>query len=180
MKLEYILFNKGYKYKNKIKHLFEHAFPPVERPTFDGLLRFPHHEMYGVEDNNTFIGLIDLIKYNDILYIFFLAIKKTFRGKGYGSKILQDINNKYGKDYRIFLLAENPDELCDNKEERIKRISFYNHNGFILSDIEVIEFEVNYRILYLRELVKKDEFLSTMKYLLGDELFYKYYIHHIR
>ena len=180
MNLNYIKVNKEYKNINKVRHLFEHAFPPVERPTFKIMMSFSHHDMYGVEDKGIFIGLVDLLFYQDTLYIFFLAIKKTYRGKGYGSKILKDIAGKYNKDYRIYLLAENPDLECDNKNERDKRITFYKRNGFTLSDIEVIEFDVNYRILYLTHLVSKEEFIGSMKYLLGEDRFNKYYVHHVK
>ena len=180
MKLEYINVKNGYKDINKLKHLFEHAFPVVERPPFTMLMGFKHHEMYAVEDNGTFIGLVDILKYEDTLYIFFLAIKKTYRGKGYGTQILKDIGDKYSKDYRIYLMAENPDIECDNKLERENRISFYKKNGFKVSDVVVIEFEVNYKILYLTSLVTKEEFIGSMKYLIGDENFYNYYVHHIR
>ena len=180
MKLKYLKANNTYKDVNKLKHLFEHAFPLAERPPYNMLMSFAHHEMYAIEDNNTFIGLVDILKYEDTLYIFFLAIKKTFRGNGYGTQILKDIADKYNKDYRIYLMAENPDIDCDNKEERLNRISFYKHNGFTVSDVVVIEFEVNYRILYLTKPVAKEEFIGSMKYLLGEDIFNKYYVHHVR
>lgn len=180
MTLKYIKVDKHYKDINKVKHLFEHAFPIEERPPFNMLMSSPLHEMYAVEDNNLFIGLVDILKYEDTLYIFFLAIKKTNRGKGYGTEILKYIKDKYSKDYRIYLMAENPDIECDNKKERENRISFYKKNGFTLSDVVVIEFEVNYRILYLTKKVSKEEFILAMKYLLGEERFDKYYVHHVR
>ena len=81
MELKYIKVDSAYNHHNQIKHLFEHAFPPVERPSYNMLMSFARHEMYAVEDNSAFIGLVDLLKYEDTLYIFFLAIKKTFRRK---------------------------------------------------------------------------------------------------
>ena len=180
MKLKFIKVDNNYKDVNKVKHLFEHAFPSEERPPFNMLMSFAHHEMYAVEDEKSFIGLIDILKYEDTLYIFFLAIKKTYRGKGYGTQILKEISDKYSKDYRIYLMAENPEIECDNKIERMNRISFYKKNGFKLSNTVVIEFEVNYRILYLTDAVSKNEFIESMRYLLGDERFNQYYVHHVR
>ena len=180
MNLTYIKVNKTYKYQNKIKHLFEHAFPPIERPSYKMLMSFPHHEMYGIEDKGVFIGLVDILKYEDTLYIFFLAIKKTYRGKGYGSQILRDISNKYKEYYRIYLLVENPDIKCDNKLERINRINFYKRNGLTLSEEVVIEYGVNYRVLYLTKPVTKEEFIQAMRHLLGDDFFFKYYVHNVK
>ena len=115
-----------------------------------------------------------------IHYIYFLAIKKTYRGKGYGSKVLKDIASKYSNNYRIYLLAENPDIESDNKLERISRINFYKHNGLTMSDEVVIEYGVNYRVLYFTKPVQKEEFIASMKYLLGDDFFYKYYVHNVK
>lgn len=180
MELKYIKVDNTYIHRNQIRHLFEHAFPPVERPSYNMLMSFPHHEMYAIEDNDKFIGLVDLLKYEDTLYIFFLAIKKTFRRKGYGSKVLKDITSKYSNNYRIYLLAENPNIESDNKLERISRINFYKHNGLTLSDEVVIEYGVNYRVLYFTKPVQKEEFIASMKYLLGDNFFYKYYVHNVK
>ena len=179
MNLKYNLVDKDYKYKGKVKHLFEHAFPIVERPPFNMLMSFRHNEMYGVEDNGEFVGLVDLLIYEDIVYIFFLAIKKTFRGKGIGTQILNDVAKKY-KNYRLYLLAENPNIESDNKKERLSRIKFYEHAGFINSNKCVIEFDVNYLILYKDKEVSKEEFLKGMKYLLGEERYNNYYVHHVK
>ena len=167
MKLDYILYSKGYKNTNKLKHLFEHAFPPAERPPFSWMPSLEKNKLFSVEDNGEFIGLISVIEYQDLVYIFFLAVKKCFRGKGYGSRILKDALSKY-HDKRVFLLAEDPDIPCDNKEERNNRIKFYSHNGLNKTDLKVCEYGVEYVSLTSGGYVSKEEFLSVMKYLLGD------------
>ena len=177
--LDFVLVKEDYRYYEKVKHLFEHAFPPIERPTFNMMMSFNNHEMYAVEKNNEFVGLYDLIKHEDKVYIFFLAVKKTYRGKGIGSHILKHISNQYSES-RLFLLAENPDIDCDNKEERSKRISFYQKNGFVLSNISVIEFGVDYRILYKNIEVTKEDFLSCMEYFLGKDRFTSFYLPNVK
>ena len=62
----------------------------------------------------------------------------------------------------------------------MNRISFYKHNGLTLSDEVVIEYGVNYRVLYFTKPVQKEEFIASMKYLLGDDFFYKYYVHNVK
>ena len=177
--LDFVLVKEDYRYYAKVKHLFEHAFPPIERPSFSMLMQFKNHEMYSVEYNSTFVGLVDLVIYKDLVYIFFLAVKKTFRNKHIGSSILKDISNKYRKS-RLFLLAEDPNIECNNKEERLNRIGFYNKNGFILSDIRINEYEVDYRVLYKNNIVTKEDFLKVMEYLLGKEWFNNYYINNVK
>ncbi len=177
--LDYIKVDNNYKDLGKVKHLFEHAFPKIERPSFSILMKMPVHELYAVEDNSTFVGLVDVLLYKDTAYLFFLAIKKTLRGKHYGSKVLKDVFDRY-KDYRIYLLAENPNKPCSNLEERQKRISFYTHNGLTVSSNEVNEYGTDYLILYKGAPVSKYDLLNTMKNMLGEELYLKYYAKHVK
>lgn len=167
MKLDYTIVNSGYRYYNKIKYLFEHAFPTEERPPFMRFLEMRKNKFYGVEDSGDFIGLVSIVDRDDLAYIFFLAVKKRYRGKGYGSQILHDILLQYsGK--RVFLMVEDPTIPCDNKEERDNRIRFYSHNGFFMSDVKIIEYGVEYVVLVNNGEVSKAEFLSLMEYLLDD------------
>lgn len=62
-------------------------------------------------------------------YLFFFAIEPDKRGKGYGSKVLGKLKERYeGK--RLFLAREQLDERSNNYGERVKRHEFYLHNGF--------------------------------------------------
>ena len=167
MKIEYIPVNTDYRYLSKTKHLFEHAFPEEERPPFSWLMKMDRNQFFGVEDNDEFIGLFSIVEYQDLAYLFFLAVKKCYRGKGYGSQILKDILNRYA-DKRVFLLAEDPDIPCSNPEERNNRINFYSHNGLVKTDLKVTEYEVEYVALTNKTNVSKEDFLNVMKHLLQD------------
>ena len=124
MTLDYLIVVNDYQHLSKIKHLFEHAFPSEERPPFSWLMKLDKNQLFAVEDNHTFIGLVSTVEYQDLIYLFFLAVKNCYRGHGYGSQILKDILNKYA-DKRVFLLAEDPNIPCSNQEERNNRIRFY-------------------------------------------------------
>ena len=175
--MTYILFDNNYRYYNKLKHLYEHAFPSEERPPLSMLLEMSNSKMYAVEDNDEFIGLVSIVIYSDLVYVFFLAVKKRYRHKGYGSKILKDINDKY-VDKRIFLLAEDPDIPSDNQEERNNRIKFYNHNGMKATGNKINEYGVNYIFLSNGKDVSKEDFLRVMKYITGD--FFPIYRSHVK
>lgn len=79
--MEYIKIDKSYKYLNKVKYLFEHAFPEDERPPFNFLIKLDKNQLFGIEDKGEFIGLVSYVEYQDLLYIFFLAIKKNIAAK---------------------------------------------------------------------------------------------------
>ena len=167
MTLDYLIVRNDYQHLSKIKHLFEHAFPSEERPPFSWLVKLDKNQLFAVEDNHVFIGLISLVEYQDLVYLFFLAVKKCYRGHGYGSQILKDILNKYS-DKRVFLLAEDPDVPSHNQKERNSRIKFYSHNGFEKTELKVTEYGVEYIALTNNQKVSKEDFLDVMKYLLED------------
>ena len=177
MKLDYIHVDNTYRYYSNVKYLFEHAFPEEERPPFKFLIKLDKNQFFGIEDNGEFIGLISYVEYQNLLYIFFLAIKKKYRHKGYGSQVLQDMLNKYsGK--RVFLLAEDPHVPNDNQEERDSRIRFYNHNGLKVTGVKIVEYEIPYIILSSGGEVNKQAFLNCMQYLIGD--YFSIYRHNVR
>ena len=175
--MNYILFDNNYRYYYKLKHLYEHAFPSEERPPLSMLLEMSNSSMYAVEDNGEFVGLVSTVNYSDLVYIFFLAVKKRYRHKGYGTRILKDINVKYA-DKRIFLLAEDPDIPSDNQEERNNRIKFYNHNGMKVTGNKVTEYGVDYIFLSNGKDVSKEDFLKVMEYITGD--FFPIYTSHVK
>jgi len=177
MKLDYILVDDKYVNYGKVKHLFEHAFPSEERPPFSMMLSLDNNKLYAVEDHSEFVGLLSTVECEDLLYVFFLAVKKKYRQRGYGSQILKDVlDNNSGK--RIFLMAEDPDIECDNKNERDNRIRFYSHNGFSKTDVKVTEYGVKYVLLTSGEKVDKEDFLKVMKHVTGD--YYPIYLENVK
>ncbi len=175
--MEYIKIDKSYKYLNKVKYLFEHAFPEDERPPFNFLIKLDKNQLFGIEDKGEFIGLVSYVEYQDLLYIFFLAIKKKYRHKGYGSQVLQDMLNKHS-DKRVFLLAEDPHVPNDNQEERDSRIRFYSHEGLKVTGVKIVEYEIPYIVLSNNSEITMDDFLGVMKYLLG--YYFTIYRHNVR
>lgn len=176
MILEYITVDKNYHHLSKIKYLFDHAFPIEERPPFSRLLEMKKNTLFGVEQSGELVGLLSIVARDDLLYIFFLAVKEKLRGKGYGSKILQDVLKEH-PNKRVFLMAEDPSIPSSNQEERDSRIRFYNHNGFRVTDTKITEYGVEYVVLSNSGDVSKNEFLNLMEYLLDDYYsIYKNYV----
>ena len=174
MELEYRLLSLTSSGLEEPKHLFETAFPPEERPPFDVTLGFERSLFYGVYRDGKFVALVDLVPYGDLLYIFFLAVQDERRNQGIGSTILHDVKKRYrGK--RLFLLADDPEPNYPDYSLRMRRIAFYERNGFHLSGTHVKEMGVMYRILSAGDPVSKKEFLETMRYLIGEERFRLYY-----
>ena len=89
--------------KEDVSVLLVEAFPENERPPVDFFfenIKKDNNELIAFYENNTFIGFTALAFYQDICYIFFLAVSPTKRHQGYGSQILETIK----KDYRDYIL----------------------------------------------------------------------------
>lgn len=174
-RLHYIRYEDMGKDQGKIKHLFEHAFPIEERPSFANHIKSSRQEFYGVYYQNKFAALVDLIIYKDVVYLYFLAVKKSFRKKGIASQIIEDIFAKYNQDYRIYLLMEEVDPSYANYEERVARSNFYTKRGFNISPIKINEFEVIYSLLNNCKEVTFLDHMNLFKYFLEETGFYPVY-----
>lgn len=76
-----------------------------------------------------FCGFSYTIRENNTVFVLFLAVAENLRSGGYGSKILADLRELYA-DCEIVLNVEPPVETAENYEQRIKRIAFYERNGY--------------------------------------------------
>ena len=115
-------------------------------------------EILSAEDENgRFLGFAITILHKDIVLLDYLAVSPDRRGNGLGSQILEQLNHRYeGK--RILLEIEDPDARCKNKEERLRRRSFYLRNGFAVQDYKVWLFGVKMMILSHAGPVSFDEY----------------------
>ena len=127
------LFSKSYE---DVKKLYLTAFPAVERLPYFPLVLNAHRRLanfYAYYDKDNFVGLVYLLENEEVIYLFFLAINPNIRSRGYGSAILQDIRNLAGK--RPIILAMEPlDKTAENYHQRVKRVAFYEKNGFNITD----------------------------------------------
>lgn len=160
----------------KIHKLYLEAFPPEERMPFFMLKMLSKKDcvdFYSIYDEEKFIGIVYNIIFQDIVYIFYLAVDNTLRGNGYGTKILNSIKEKY-KDSRIILNIEELDENSDNYEQRLNRFKFYEKNGFKYLNYKVIEIDVTYQMLGFsqdKQDVTHEDYKSLMKNYLGTFLY---------
>lgn len=169
---------KNARCKKEVKKLYHEAFPRNESAPFSVLTFFAKKrkaKFCGIYDKDTFVGLVYNIYYRDIVYIYYLAIEKELRGKGYGSRVLETLKQKY-RERRIILMMEEMDENSDNYEERVKRQKFYHNSGFIDLNYKVKEAKVVYEMLEadnVKRQVSRGEYMDLMRNFWG-EILYKY------
>lgn len=141
-------------YKNKrleddVKKLYSSAFPADEKmPYFILKYKAKKHlaQFYAVYDGDLFVGLAYCVPYRDILFLFYLAVSDQVRGQGYGGRILNAVCRHYAG-YRIVLNIEEVNENSSNYDQRVKRRSFYEKNGFFTLDYQIKEGKVVYDMM---------------------------------
>ncbi len=175
--MEYINYKQDKSILKLIKPLYLKSFPSDERMPFFMLKRLANkinHNCYAAFDENVFIGMIYTVTYKNIVYLYYLAIDDSIRGKGYGTKILAFLQRLH-KNKTIVLTIEALDETQENNDVRIKRKQFYEKNGFFDSFMTVKEFTVTYEILFCGDKFTIDEYEQLMNNVFG-KLITKYFV----
>ena len=151
--LEKVLFNEESNIREDVANLLVTAFPEDERPPVDIFFKNleinkEHTRLIAYYDNNTFIGFTYLCFYQDVCYIFFLAVSENYRHQGYGGQIIEDIKVSY-PEHVILLCFEEIDPKYDNYVERLQRKNFYYSHGFIDNKLKTNEFGVIFETAFI-------------------------------
>lgn len=136
--------------RKQIEPLYVSSFPIEERPPVEMFFSFAlkeDNDIYGVYDNDSFIGFTNLLFYKDLCYLFFLAVSPEFRNKGYGSQIVQEVLKKY-PDKTFILCYDEVDDKYNDNELRKRRREFYLRNGFKDNNLKTCEYGVRYDTVY--------------------------------
>lgn len=168
-------------YKKAVKQLYKQAFPLNERAPFFLINRLAHTDRakcFAISEKDTFVGMAYSVIDKDIVYVFYLAIAEHLRGRGYGSRILAAIRQRYGEK-RIILMAEESTDAYKDVEARLKRKQFYYANGLVELNYKVNEFGVVYDMLGFADnssVVSGQEYMSLMQHYWGDAMYRLVYV----
>lgn len=94
------------------------------------------YEFKSYYDDDMFVGVLFTIDTKDTLFVFYIAVNDKIQSKGYGSKLLQILFNKYPHKSITLLIETMDDTSATNYEQRVKRLAFYQKNGFIHTGIK--------------------------------------------
>lgn len=125
---------KKVKLSNKnVKKIYIDSFRKEERMSFFMMVlltKITPTEFLAFYDNSQLCGFTYLSTIKNITFIMFLAVDKNLRSKGYGSKILEKIQERY-PNQKIVISIERCDVDATNKKDRIRRKKFYLKSGYI-------------------------------------------------
>ena len=169
--LRKIAYNGQKELKKLITNLLESAFPEDERPPtnrFFSSLKRKGNELFAYYDEDEFIGFTSLTFYQDICFIFFLAVQEEKRHQGYGGQILEDIKTAY-HDCVILLCYEEVNPQYQNYEERVLREKFYQKHGFKDNKMKTDEFGVIFQTVYIgQHLIEFETYLEVITIAFGE------------
>ena len=134
------------------KHIIK-DFPKSERPNLEGfrkrMLKY-NEETFIYEEEGVERGYCIIDQIQDYVLVAFLAVYKGNRGKGIGTKILKELEEKYPNKKGILLEVEDPDFAKNENEKNIqeRRIRFYERANFqVIENLKVELFMVNFKIM---------------------------------
>lgn len=152
-----------------VKKLYNRAFPAEEKAPFWLMMKKTKKEnvdFWGLYDKEKWIGLAYVIRYNDLAYLFYLAIDYSQRGKGYGTKVMKLLQEKY-MNFRLFLALETLDKNADNYNERVKRHNFYKRAGLTELPYHLREAMVVYDIMGTNGKIEPEEYGALISDYIG-------------
>lgn len=115
-----------------ICRLYRTSFPKRERVSFGSMLRRAKKtnvEFLSFYRENDLVGMAYLFTWEDVLYLFYLAVVPGVQGQGNGGRILDLLKSRY-PEHRIVLSIEPLEEGAANFSQRQRRLEFYLKNGF--------------------------------------------------
>lgn len=121
---------------DQVYKIMENSFPKTEYRAYSdqkALFSNPEYKIYAQRgDDRQIIAFIALWELENHVYIEHFAVAKEFRGMGLGAKMLSEISKAY--DTPLCLEVE-PAQT----EIAVKRIGFYERNGFFYNDHHYIQ-----------------------------------------
>ena len=157
----------------EIREIYLEAFPKRERKPFPVLRRSVRRgkmKVLAAVEDGVLQGFTAVIPWRDMVMVDYLAVSHKTRGKGTGSRIMQEVCRQYaGK--RVVLLIERLDDQADNSAQRIARRRFYFNNGFTSAEIFTQGGGGEMEVLVHGGTVSPQEYLGLQKYALGKLLF---------
>lgn len=130
----------GTKAFKDVKKLYHSSFPagkqlPFSRITLLSLLR-PSVLLLAYYDETGFCGFSFGVCTEKYLYIGFFAVPEHLRSKGYGTKMIRAMHEKYGKP--LIGECKQPDPESPDYEIDARRVEFWKRNGLDFFDNKYI------------------------------------------
>lgn len=149
-------------YYPAVKELYLAAFPAEERLNWKWLMTqaaVGSADFMIYYDGEEFIGFTYSLKSDAVYYLLFLAIVEDKRSQGYGSAILAKVARQAGSRTRV-LVVEPLDQAASNYGQRLRRLAFYQSNGYHLTPHYYYEGPEAYQVMASQTTLPLEDFTN--------------------
>lgn len=132
----------------RVEALAREAFPPEEYLPPARLMemaRKGNFDFSALYDGAQFAGFTAVLRWEGMVYLFFLAVEARLRGQGYGRRALETLAARYPGVCRT-VDFEMPDGHAPNPERRLRRRRFYLDNGYRPTGVFLSYLGVDYEV----------------------------------
>ncbi|MCI9674803.1 MAG: GNAT family N-acetyltransferase [Lachnospiraceae bacterium] len=159
--MELIKITQDFTEKEKLYALNDEAFPKEERIPSDKLLALLHElgcDAWAFYEG-VFVGFAVLLSDRalQVAYLSYFAIDGAYRSKGCGGAALAKLSEVY-EDCQIVLDMERMDETAENYGQRLRRLAFYERNGYRRAGVGFQYFKMDLEIMCNRGRFREQEF----------------------
>lgn len=164
MKLEAEKISEESPFLEAINRLAKEASPPEEYLAPAKLIEMakkPNFDFWVLKDKE-FVGFMAVQCYQNLAYLFFLAIDSSCRAKGYGSRALRLLQELY-PNYKQVVDFEKIDENASNSLQREKRRAFYLKNGYKETGVFLSYLGVDYEVFCMDDAFDVETFKGLMQ-----------------
>lgn len=151
--------------KNTLTEINNEAFPPYERMNIDDMFYFAQNtdtDVLGIYENDALIGFMLLVKNKSCAYLYFFAISKNMRSKGYGGRAIKELFRMYSN-LQIILDFEVLEPEAPNIEQRKQRRDFYLRNGLLPTGTFTMLRNNKFEVVCNGGDLNKEEFMEILK-----------------
>ena len=164
MNLKMERITKDSRFWDRINALAKEAFPPEEYLSPDQLVEMSEDcgmDFLALSDRDVFIGYMAVLSYENLAYLFFLAIDPSFRSKGYGALAIETMKDLYPEKKHV-VDFEMPDRSAQNYVQRQRRRNFYLRNGYRETGQFLTYRGVDYEVFCMEEDFDPGEFAAML------------------
>ncbi len=164
--MELIKITQDFKDKEKLYVLNDEAFPKEERIPSDRLLTLLQEldcDVWAFYEE-VFVGFAVLLSDVElqVAYLSYFAIDGAYRSKGYGGMALTKLAEVYDG-YQIVLDMERMDDSAENYDQRLRRLAFYERNGYHRAKVGFKYFRMDLEIMCNRGKFREKEFCQLIE-----------------
>ncbi len=143
-------FRQDRKIKRKLRALYRSAFPRAERLPWWVLAMLARRRgicLSAYLDGDRFCGFTFDVHTENAVMIWYFAVDPELRAQGYGSAILSFCKRAYAEKTILLHVEPTDDTAAPNLSDRLRRVKFYEKNGFAHTGYEVTEVGGRFQIL---------------------------------